>query len=55
MLNLGGSQKAICFWAKKGTIQWQKRVQFKTNKKKGTPLGLGPKKDTQKLTYVVQK
>ena len=35
MLNLGGSQKAICFWPKKGTIQWQKRVQFNTNRKKG--------------------
>ena len=34
MLNLGGSQKPICFWPKKGTIQWQKRAQFNTNRKK---------------------
>ena len=40
----------------------QKRVQFNGKKgysstrieKKGTPLGLGPKKDTQQLIYVVQ-
>ena len=55
MLNLGGSQKAIYFWTKKGKIQWQKRVQFNTNRiKKVTPLGLGPKKGTQQLMYVVQ-
>ena len=46
--------KGSMFLAKKGTIQWGKRVQFNTNRKKGTPLGLGPKKDTQQLTYVVQ-
>ena len=55
MLNLGGSQKRLYVFG-------QKRVQFNGQKgysstrieKKGTPLGLGQKKDTQQLMYVVQ-
>ena len=35
MLNLGGSQKAISFWPKKGTIQWQKGYSSTQIEKKG--------------------
>ena len=34
----------VCFQPRKGTIQWQKRVQFNTNSKKGTPLRFRAKK-----------
>ena len=55
MLNLGGSQKAICFWPKKGTQFNGKKGYSSTRiEKKGTPLSLCPKKDTQQLMYVVQ-
>ena len=55
MLNLGGSQKATVYvFGQKGYNSMAKRVQFNTNRKKGTPLVLGPEKDIQQLTYVVQ-
>ena len=44
MLNLGGSQKAIHFWPKKGTIQWQNGYSSTRIEKKGTPLGFRAKK-----------
>ena len=44
MLNFGGSQKAIYVWQKKSTIQWRKRVQSNTNRKKGTSLRFTAKK-----------
>ena len=54
MLNLGGSQKPICFWPK--------RVQFNRNKghgstrkeKKGTPLRFRAKKGHTEVSYGVQ-
>ena len=49
MLNLGGSQKAICFWPKKGTFQWQKGYSSTRIEKMGTPPGLGPKKEIRRI------
>ena len=52
---LGWLTKGYMFLAKKGYNSMAKRVQFNKNRKKGyTTSRLGPKKDTQQLTYVVQ-
>ena len=41
---MGGSQKATCFWPKRGTIQWQKGYRSTRIEKKGTPLRFRAKK-----------
>ena len=48
------TKKIYMFLAKKGYNSMAKGYSSTRIEKKGTPLGLGPKKDTQQLTYVVQ-
>ena len=51
---LGWLTKGSMFLAKKGYNSMAKKGTVTHEEKKGTSLGLGPKKDTQQLTYVVQ-